>query len=64
LLEVVDYSNQLAQYDPTTRYGYVQKEEKAYEAPEKTIFDTVLDFVALTPNTINIAYTREATVTC
>jgi len=64
LLEVVDYSNQLAQYDPTTRYGYVQKEEKSYEAPEKSIFDTVLDFVALAPNSINVAYTREANVTC
>ena len=64
LLEVIDYSNQLAQYDPTTRYGYVGTEEKTYEIPEKSIFATIADFVTITPNTINVAYTREAATSC
>ena len=64
LLEVIDYSNQLAEYDPTTRYGYIEEEKKGYEVPEKTIFDTVRDFVAVYPVSYNLSETKEATTSC
>ncbi len=64
LLEVVDYSNKLAQYDPTTRYGYVAEEEKGYEAPEKSIFDKAIDYIATIPTAQNIIFTREVATTC
>lgn len=64
LMEVIDYSNQLAEYDPTTRYGYVQEEEKGYEAPEKSIFDTVSNFIAIYQNAFDFAETKQTETTC
>ena len=64
LMEVIDYSNELAQYDPTTRYGYVHEEEQNYETPEKSTFDTIGDFVAIYQNSYAFAETKQTETTC
>ena len=42
LMEVVDYSTMLAEYDPTTRYGYIAPEEtkiEPIESPYYIVYD-------------------------
>jgi len=64
VLEVINYSNELKQYDPTTRYGYDREEEDVYEAPEKSFFAEASDFIASKPKFFDFATTKKANITC
>ena len=63
LMEVVDYSNMLAEYDPTTRYGYIEPKETEFHTIESGKYIVYENNAAIltTPET---AKNREGVATC
>ncbi len=63
LMEVVDYSNMLAEYDPTTRYGYIapaETEVKPIESGKYIVYENNA-IISAAPE---VAKNREGVATC